>query len=110
MNNSVNLGWSVEKLNNDGRDDQYHVNDEKGSLIFIEHRSGIPVTHPDRAILIAAAPELRDAAELGIEYDMLLRKYSGPQSVLLAGDSAEIDAAYDKWIAATRAAIAKATL
>lgn len=59
------------------------------------------------ARLIAAAPELLEAARFAVEYDELLQSYKGP-AVLFDGDVAEIDAAYDRWIAASRAALAKA--
>ena len=55
-----------------------------------------------------AASELLMAARLAVAYDDLLRKYTGPLSVLGDGDNAEIDAAYDAWISASRAALARA--
>jgi len=55
-----------------------------------------------------AINEMKGALRLGIEYDDLLLKFKGPR-VLYDGDVAEVDAAYDKWVAATRAAYAKAT-
>lgn len=51
---------------------------------------------------------LVEAARLGVEYDDLLRRYSGPLKTLCAGDEAAIDAAYDRWINAARAALSLA--
>ena len=45
--------WESVQLMNDGREDQYYLNDATDSLVFIEHRSGIPVTSKHRAELIA---------------------------------------------------------
>lgn len=59
------------------------------------------------ARLIAAAPELYEAAQLAVDYDKLLREYEGPLVVLTAGDDAKIDAAYDAWRDATMLALAK---
>lgn len=50
---------------------------------------------------------LVDAAELGAEYDALLRRNFGPRKELLAGDIPAIDAAYDKWQAANTQALRK---
>ncbi len=47
------------------------------------------------------------ALRLGVEYDELLLRYKGPQAVLFDGDVAEIDAAYDKWVAAQRALLSQ---
>lgn len=59
------------------------------------------------ARLIAAAPEMLAALLLGVKYDDMLLRFKGPK-VIFDGDVAEIDAAYDAWVAATRAAVAKA--
>ena len=51
--------------------------------------------------------DLLRVTELVVAYDDLLRAYAGPLSMLCAGDSRAIDAAYDELIAAARAATAK---
>jgi len=61
------------------------------------------------AQLIAAAPDLLEAAKLAVAYDDLLLKHQGPVTTLLAGDVEEIDSAYDAWAAAMRSALSKAT-
>lgn len=55
------------------------------------------------------AAELLGVAHAVVEYDGLLRQYSGPLASLCAGDEEKIDAAYDALVAKARAAIAKAT-
>lgn len=45
------------------------------------------------------------ALRLVIEYDDLLRKYTGPIAGMTDSDNAAIDAAYDKMVAAARAAV-----
>lgn len=46
-----------------------------------------------------------DALRLVVAYDDLLRSHEGPSDTLFAGDFAEIDAAYDKMVAAVRFAL-----
>lgn len=55
-----------------------------------------PTTHP------ATGDE---ALRLVVAYDDLLRRYEGPSTNLFAGDVAAIDEAYDKMVAACRAAL-----
>lgn len=45
------------------------------------------------------------ALRLVIEYDDILRHWEGHEQVLLEGDVAEIDVAYDKMISAARRAL-----
>lgn len=54
---------------------------------------------------IAAVPAMIEALLASVAYDTLLLKYAGPLPYLTAGDSAEIDAAYDRWRDATVAAL-----
>lgn len=58
------------------------------------------------ALFDEARADLLAALELAVEYDGILQSHAGP-AVLFEGDVAAIDAAYDKWISAARAAIAK---
>jgi hypothetical protein len=69
---------------------------------------------PDKFIhaLTAERDRLREenerliaAAQLCIAYDDLLRTFTGPVSTISAADNTRIDAAYDCWIAAIRAAL-----
>lgn len=59
------------------------------------------------AHLIAAAPEMLAALKLCIEYDDLLLRFKGP-AIIYDGDVKQMDEAYDRWVLAARAAIAKA--
>lgn len=66
---------------------------------------------PDReanAASAAAVPQMIDALLAGVAYDTLLLRFKGPQPVLYEGDSAEIDAAYDRWRDLTVAALTAA--
>lgn len=74
----------------------------------IEFTKGERLYLAEAAIKASGAPHLYEAASLWAEYDSLLRKYTGPQTILFDGDVPELDAAYDKARDATFAALAKA--
>lgn len=57
------------------------------------------------ASVTKAAPAMLKAIELAVAYDDLLLKFKGP-AIIFDGDVKKIDAAYDKWVAAARAALA----
>ena len=52
---------------------------------------------------------LLEAAKLAAAYDDLLLSHAGPQRIIFSNDVAELDQAYDRFVAAARAAIARAT-
>jgi len=52
---------------------------------------------------------MEHALKLVVDYDDLLRKFTGPVEFITAGDNAAIDAAYDKMVAAARAALSDTT-
>lgn len=57
-----------------------------------------------------STPDLLAAAILAAEYDDLLQSHAGPIHMLTAGECVEINAAYRRWITASRAVIAKENL
>jgi hypothetical protein len=74
------------------------------------HAACSTMTIAKGAALDEAFPAYDDmlaALRLGVEYDDLLLRFKGPR-ILYDGDVKEVDAAFDRWVAATRAAIAKA--
>ncbi|GEM_PF-3140875 len=64
--------------------------------------AAMPASQTDQDKLI------NELAQAVIAYDDLLRSYSGPLSVLCAGDVASIDAAYDALIAQAKALLNRA--
>lgn len=60
--------------------------------------------------LAAAAPTLAEFAKSFLQYDRLLRTYSGPLSTLCAGDCETIDKAYDALVGQAHDVLAAARI
>lgn len=70
-----------------------------------QHMRGLDAAISAYFFALAQDRPSSDALKLVIEYDSLLRHWEGEHQVLLEGDVAEIDAAYDKMIAAVKLAL-----
>jgi hypothetical protein len=67
--------------------------------------TGFATPIPAKADALVVTDAMVEALKLGVAYDDLLLRFKGP-TVIFDGDVKEIDEAYDKWVAATRAAVA----